>query len=491
MYSFNKKDNSTKRPTGSGTAYQGEFKQGFALLSPVVKLLNVAKLPPFNYAYIPSLSRYYFITSWSFSGGFWYAALSCDVLASWKEEIRGQTCYVVRSASNYDEYIIDTEYPCTGKCTITSNGTGTAAENIFGGGGCFVVGIVGGAGGSGAISYYALTPGGFASLMGEMMGSLQYLNIDTDDLSQEMQKAFINPSQYITSCLWIPVQAGAVPGTAVGSIPAGWWSFSTGGKQIDPLTAIVGGQYTLTVPKHPKAASRGKYLNVSPYTEYTVNFFPFGTFALDTIRLQDKGSITLRYTMNCCSGEGALYVTDGAAAMKILTTNFGVPVPTGQVAFNLSRPESMVASVAGASVGAALSSGKEYFNALGGFFHNLFSGMEGSAASAALQEQVSKIDTSGMTTSIASAAAASLATVDITGHMGSNLYTIIPVSIVGKFLDITDSNAANRGRPCCKTLKLSVLSGYAQVNATNIEIGCTSNEREIIIRYLAGGVFFE
>ncbi len=40
--------------------------------------------------------------------------------------------------------------------------------------------------------------------------------------------------------------------------------------------------FNVTIPKHPQA-SRGEYLNYSPYTELYMNISPFGTIVIDTL----------------------------------------------------------------------------------------------------------------------------------------------------------------------------------------------------------------
>lgn len=490
LYSLAKKDNSTEQPTGTGTRFRGEFKTGFNLLAPVVKLLGINSTPTYNYARIDILNRYYFITSWSFDAGFWYASLSVDVLASWKSDIGAQTLYVTRSASAYDEYIIDAEYPATGQCTIIE---GTASGEPFGSTtGCFIVGIVGGANSVGAISYYAFSPAAFQGLIGAMLGDNAWLQIDPTDLSDELQKALINPSQYISSCLWIPVDVGSVPGSGVGSIPVGWWSFPASASQVQPLSAKVGGQYAVTIPKHPQAATRGKYLNLSPYSDYTLHFFPFGTLSIDSLRLQDQTTLNLRYVMDCCTGEAVLYVTCGGDPIKVVTGRFGVPVPTGQISVEIGGLSSMAATAGLTAAAGAVGHAKEFMNGAKNLAYKLFrNGGPSPHSGSSFRSEARPSEIKGAVNNIMSSAVASLATVDISGQMGSNIYGVVPVTLVGKFLSIADDDNVSRGRPYCKRVQLNTLSGYILCSDADITIGCTADEREAIISYLLGGFFYE
>lgn len=491
LYSYSKKDNSTSVPTGNGTVYKGEFKTGFNILSPVVKLLGISAAPTYNYAHIQILNRYYFITSWSFDAGFWYAALSVDVLASWKTSIGNQTLYVTRSASSFNEYVIDSEYPATGQCTIIE---GTASGEPFGSTtGCFIVGIVGGANSVGAISYYAFSPAAFNALIGQMLGDNTWLDIDPTELSDELQKALINPSQYISSCLWIPVDVGSVPGSGVGSIPVGWWSFAGSAVQVQPLSAKVGGSYSVTIPKHPQAATRGKYLNLSPYSDYTLYFFPFGTMALDSLRLQDQSTLNLRYVIDCCTGEAVLYVTCGGDPIKVVTGRFGVPVPTGQISIQIGGLSSMATTAGLTAAAGVVGHAKEFMTGAKNLAYKMFNprGPSMHSGTSARSTPVPSTDLRGAANNIMSAAVASLATVDVSGQMGSNIYGIVPVTLVGKFLSIVNEDNVCRGRPLCDRVQLNTLSGYILCADADVSIPCTSDEREAIISYLMGGFYYE
>ena len=484
FYSFAKKDNSTIRPTGQGTIRRGEFKTGFELLAPVIKLADPGSDPPvWNYVYIAKLSRYYFIRSWSYDAGFWYASTAIDALATWKTEIGQQSLYVTRSASSYDGSIIDGAYPTTAECDITYNST---YDEPFGGGGCFVVGVVGGSNSVGAISYYAMSGGSFATLIGYLLGDNQYMNIDPDELSAELQKAFINPSQYIASCLWIPVDAGSVPGSAVGSIPVGWWSFAVGAVKIDPLSAKVGGQYALAIPKHPLAATRGKYLNLGPYSDYTVTIFPFGTFTIDPMRLQDQSTLNLRAVMDCCTGEAVLYITCDGAPIKVVNGRYGVPVPTGQISYQITS-FSGAATAAGMAAAAGAGAHSKEFLTKDKILGYLWS--PGRMIANEIKENRDQVKAAA--NDIISTAISALANVDYSGQMGSNIYGVVPVSITGKFLELVAEDLPHQGRPLCQIVTLNTLSGYLQVADADIEIACTATEREIIISYLLGGMFYE
>lgn len=487
FWTFAKKENSTAQPTTAGSNFTGEFKTGFSLLAPVIKLYGIGQTdaPTYNYCYIDKLHRYYTVNGWNYAGGFWYADLQLDVLASYKTEIGAQNLYVVRADSLFDEYVVDTEYPTKAECTVIESST---ANNPFGAAaGSFIVGVVGGYSGAGAISYYAMSEGSFASLIAGLLGDLAYLDIDPEELSEELQKALINPSQYINSCLWVPVDLGNIPGSGVSAIPVGWWSIACSAVKINPFSAKYGDQITLTVPKHPQAATRGKYLNISPYSEYSLNFYPFGTFALDSIRLQDQASVVLRYLIDICTGNAVLYAVDGSNnLLRIASGKFGVPIPTGQISAQIGTFSGMASTAGLAAAAGAGAHIKSWFSAAKTIIGNLKT-----QAAGPIWQGVDTTEMRGAAASIGSSAIASLATVEVTGQQGSNIFTVVPITLVGKFLPVVDEDRSCRGRPLCQKVIINTLSGYFQSPDPDISIACTNQERSLIQSYIIGGMYYE
>lgn len=111
---FTKRKNSTKRPNDTGTIINCYLKDDCGALTPVIvyQPTTTAQNPSdWNYAYIGSFDRYYFVNDWVYNNGLWYAYLSCDVLASYKTQIGASTQYVVRSSATFDTNIVDLLYP--------------------------------------------------------------------------------------------------------------------------------------------------------------------------------------------------------------------------------------------------------------------------------------------------------------------------------------------------------------------------------------------
>lgn len=364
---FKKRKNSTKRPKLDGTDsdsivfLNGEIKGDFSPLHFTLSfdLPDNAEVPPYNYAYIEKFSRYYFITDWYFIGGLWAASFTVDVLATYREDIRGSHQYITRAAQSGGGDLMDTAYPTTAAATrrYTRVNPATFWGNSLNAG-CIVAGIVGNSGNNiGAVTYYAMEWDTFNSFMSAMLSSINWAGISTDEISQQLQKALINPTQYIVSCVWIPVSMSQLSGVYTSTIRLGWWSFS-----VDSAIALNRPQQTvqksivIDLPKHPQAAQRGKYLNLSPYSSYTLTFLPFGVFQLDTTDLVDIEKLFVHVTLSPVTGDAVMRIANGESGTTtdaILTSqcNVGVQIPTGQVSANLSNFDNalLVGGVAGAS----------------------------------------------------------------------------------------------------------------------------------------------
>ena len=79
------------------------------ILSPTIYLeMNNDSVPTYNYCYIPSFNRYYFITSIAPArNDYWEVNMKEDVLMSFKNEIKNQTALVARQENDFNLEIAD------------------------------------------------------------------------------------------------------------------------------------------------------------------------------------------------------------------------------------------------------------------------------------------------------------------------------------------------------------------------------------------------
>lgn len=108
FYSYNGHPNTVNKQLGDFTAIEGDLRQTFDVLRPTVTLRKQPR-PTFNYCYIPSLGRYYFVDRVSFEGNNAYElSLRVDVLKTYESEILEATGRVSES-DNPDPYISNRE----------------------------------------------------------------------------------------------------------------------------------------------------------------------------------------------------------------------------------------------------------------------------------------------------------------------------------------------------------------------------------------------
>lgn len=508
LYTFNKKVNSTKVPTSSATTKSCRLKEDTSVISPVLEFTNADVLPSFNYAYIPSFSRYYFINDWQFSNNKWFAYLTVDVLASFKTQIGNQSLYVLRSASDYNQYLKDTIYPVsldirTGKAvtdnTVSDLTTNTSITNYFSKSfedGYYVIGVIGG--NNTGVTYYSLDFDGFSSLIEALT---DFDPEDFDDVPVGVAKQLANPIQYVTSCYWYPSDPG---GLHTGRyINFGYYNILINGVSI--LGKSTGqGPYihkfrdTITITRHPQYKDGDIYdwyLNTSPYTERTLVFEPFGSINLDTSKISvgaPSVGVQLDWYVDFTTGKADLYVYDGEenALLGTLSSQFGVPIKvsqliedTIQLAKDTTKP--ITSAIKGATIGALLAvpTGGTSLVASGAL-----------ASASTLGAGIGALTgfTVGSVESFISRYLDKDPVVNSLGTNGSLLaFNGHKPTIYSTFYQIPDRNNANVGRPLCEIKTLNTLSGFIQCREGYISISAYKQENDLIANYLVSGFFYE
>lgn len=356
LWSFDKKKNSTKVPPTSGANFTGNLKEPFSVseLTISFNFPNQTFSPTYNYAFIPNLRRYYFITDWAYNGGLWYAACVCDVLGSYRIEIGSSRQYVERAYSNYNPNLIDTAYMTRSEDIARLNGVLTSTTfwggSAWGNNGTIVLGVVGSSSlSTGAVTYYAMAQTTFGALMNTMLGSINWAGISATEISTELQKALINPTQYIVSCRWYPIVfSGFSQGFATTQLNLGWWTFSLAGtaRVLNTVSsAFVSRTNEITIPKNPWQSPRTQYMDLAPYSVYYFKFLPFGVFEIDSTELYDKTYLGVNVDVDlmtgsailklCAKGPAESYIWDNA--FLVTEGQVGVTIPIGQVAADVGK----------------------------------------------------------------------------------------------------------------------------------------------------------
>ena len=458
LFSFTKKENSTKRPDSAGVLLQCQVKTQSSIFRPTLELnFGLQDAPDqYNYAYIPDFGRYYFVEEWTYTPPKWTLNLKCDVLASFSAYIGIADLYVLRASNENDGTVIDTLYPTKAGCTFNSSSITnpwTDSQN-----GMYVLGVVSKQSIFGSINYFAVTRAQLQNIMQSLIDDTITTNngFNTDDASLALQLAIIDPMQYIKSCVYIPLSdvGGTLsPGLTIFNYPI------LGSCKIitEPLITFTN---TFAIQKHPQAGTRGIFTNLAPFTQIRLNYPPFGVIELDTTAMATALTITTEVKIDVTSGLGILRVFAAGSLISKVESQVGVSIQIAQVARN--NPLSVLTGVAGGLLAGSQNTGSFLGDLIGGTAANVGDAMQMSGA---------KLSTIGGGGTYA--------------HLGET------PTLYFQFFNIVDDDNSHNGRPLCKVRKPIDLGGYMLIQDGDVAIPGTSEESREVRTYLEGGFYYE
>lgn len=483
FYTIKKSDNSTKRPTGSGTSFNCTIKRGSGILEPHIELdIGLDDAPLWNFCYIPNFQRYYRITEWYNDGPLWIARGVVDVLATYKDDIAATDLYALRASSQYDGRIPDMYYPAKVGCTqvvepITSPWESTTE-------GLFVIGVVGKDPDYGAVNYYTLNQAGFKRLIVALNDDTIISGFDPQDASLALQKSIANPLQYIKSCIFIPSRYFF--GTWTPYLDVWNWTIPMTYSEEEPVRCTkirknmayqqVRPTITVSIPKHPQAAARGDFLNSSPFSIYTLAVPPFGVIDIDTSVINNVDELKLEICLDWPTGLGILSVFADDLLLNRIEAQVGVEVVMSQVTKDYMGAVGAIMSGIGSIATAAASLAFPPAGLAGGAL-TAFKGasiMQGAG---------------GAGSAIGNAITALTPRSQSIGSGGSYGQLYQDAGLYAQFFEIVDDDLQKNGRPLCKVVRPS--SGYYKIQDGDVPIEGTDIEAAQIKAYLETGFYME
>lgn len=467
FFAFEKKKNSTKQPVlNTGTMFTVDLKDDTSMLKPVLLLTPTTSGMPnpftpayFNYVYIPSFGRYYFIDDVQYVLGHWEFYLTVDTLASFKSAIGNSSMYVERSSNTFNGNIIDNMYPAKTDVQISSATIATSWANVAPSGGCYVLGVINYQSSNhiGAISYYAVDTAGLNSILSFLFSNDIYTASTITEVGEDLFKSLFNPFQYIVSCMWFPAATSTYGSTAT-DVKVGYWS--TGVNAI-MVTAITDVRFiTGTIPDHPQL-TRGDYLNYAPYTRITLFCPPFGEVPIDTTFLRTGKYLYAKVMIDVITGQATLRVAFrsntsnpySAKACIEKTAMMGVPIQLAQVLTDYSGSISTLTSgISGGIAGAVM-------------------GLIGATVQSAIATQTPKVSTNGAN--------------------GSFINFALTPELVVEHTLLVDEDNGDLGRPLMSTQTLKNIPGYIKCAESHFDGACMDSEKDEINKYLVDGFFYE
>lgn len=531
---FSKKVNSTKRPTG-GTTIEGYYRNSdpVSILAPVIRIEAGTTTPRWNYCYIPDFNRYYYIAEWTHIEGVWIASLMCDVLASYKDAISTTHAYVLRCASRYNPYIVDTKYPATTEITTTSDTvrnviittprnptTMVIDPNIFDKpfqNGSYILGIIGP--NDTGVTYYSFTYNAFTNFMNVLNDDTLWdgWSSVTTDIPAQYAKAIADPLQFIDSAIWIPFEQDALfPGSTPisGPIKLGYWNPFPNGiggvAKLDLRNNMLKCQMIFPIRKHPQINSGSsaydfpdaKWLQSSGFSDYTLVLHPFGEFPLPASQMIDKTEVRCEWYIDYTSCDSILYIYAGDVLLGMSEATFGVPIRVNQQTVDVRGFVNGAVNVAAGTVKAGASIAKTLMFPEVETVTNLFETESGGTSMQT--DKYKTYDLSGGMKGVVQGAAQAVGgfldakeakqpCVTSKGGVGTYLpfgSKVFP-KIIAKFQYVVANYDPDMGRPYCCPAILGELSGFIQCENAHIDTVGTEKETLAVNQYLNGGFFYE
>lgn len=438
---FSKRVNETKVPTTGGTDVTVELKQATSIANPVFILSGFD--PSMNYIEVPGWSRKYFVTDFR-KGNNDLFEVSCaeDYAGTWKSNIGNYTCFIERSASNYNTKIHDGSVSNESGVTHTDSATTSCGFGNLG-----IIMRVMGREDNGGIGTYYTTLINMSHWFGNIFGQ-----IDTDPTFADIQNLVVvaasNPAQYVVGVYTTPIGAATYGANCTNTtLYMGGHKTDISIDKITTHTASIGtftiakptgiyndfrkydpsfSRYTLYIPTIGEVALSGDLIDTTLTVDVGADLLSGDLF----FALKSDGDVFATYTSNCYSsfGVGGVNPLSG-----VLSSALGT-------AAALTNP-SPIGAVSG-----------------------VISGVRN-----VMQESPSIISTQGGNGCIAQ-------------------HKEMILTVVQR--DSGDIPTAVVGRPCCKNLQIGNLSGYVKCGNASIDIPGTKAEKDAVNALLNGGFYY-
>jgi len=471
---FSKRENSTKRPDlSSGTLYNCRLKQPTSAINPVVEIdqNDQQDFKNYSFAYIPAFYRYYIVADIVSAGHLWIYSLETDVLATYRDQIGSYPFYILRSSAEYNGKVSDSFYPGLSDYLVYNSSSvafGTTARKstpweTSPTDGCFVLGLQSKNATMGSIKYIAVDQQNMRTLLNQL-SDIQGKGFNFNELSEQLTKQIVDPIQYIKTAFWVPLPFSTFNSYPTeNNIDTGYMTFTGVSYKNIESGLWWGSLLAFPVQQHPQA-SRGIYLNDSPYTDYYLFAPPFGMVELPSELVMDNDYIAVNYRVDFITGVGSLrvYASNDPEIENVNLTDILVTEQTAQVCVPITMTQA-VTDLIGMVSGSV--------QALTGAFM-LSPSMMGAGLLNTVQAKQPKFKSVGGTGGIAGLG------------MTWRMYTMCT--------RIAEEDMNDVGRPLCEIRRPAEIPGFIMVrNGDMVLPDGTSGEHAAIKAYLENGFFYE
>lgn len=446
---FEKKINSTKRPSGSGTTLDCKMKSDCSMSSPVF-LIDGIDLS-YNYCYFNN--RYYFINDIVLNKNNIYEIYcSVDVLATYKPYITSYNTFIERSASKFDPMIIDNAL--SSSQDIKSNAQATTQIKTTTGqvpldptSGCYLVKIFGKGNGPQVYVYDDLTT------IGGLLSNSAFGLTDNalNNLLETGWMQILDVSAYVSNIMWLPFPSSI---------------FTTVNDQIDiayvhlvgvtanrVVNKYIGCSGTISVPTNDYNDFRKNHPSFSSYTMYLP-----GVGSVDVPAMEAANGLTYSLTIDIYTGACTYYLFSNDTTPAIIASfegEIGVEIPYGVT--SVTNP-GLISNWVGAIAGTA-------------------------------QNNVQPLISGGLDViqNLTSPTPKILSGKGSLGKIVSHPYIMVGLNNY----ESKEFPGSVLGRPLCEYETIGNLSGFVKCGAASLDIPGFDHEKETLNTYLNTGFYYE
>lgn len=365
--SFSKRHNSTKQPasTWGATLADVELKEDCSMEEPVFRIGFSNWNPAYNYIYVPSWGRYYFVIDVTVRiGRIWEVACRLDAAATYKSDIQATTAFVLYdTVANSD--LIDSRLPIVAPAQVMRNMV-TLDPGLSSNTGTLAVSVVG----QDSTATYLLSAAQLRDLLNATaFGSYFASQLDpidddiTGNLLQDVVRSLMefikaikaifrqltsgqNLMGCIKSAIWYPwalVGDGSIQEIYLGRMGTGISALPVYNpiEVLDPVTVNIPWQAY-------------DWRRMSPY-HHVYLYIPFiGEMELSTSDLVGTTSLTIYTSINKHNGNMNVQVaTDRGQIIGIFGASTGVSIPVGASNITPQQVVNSITQAAGAAAGVA------------------------------------------------------------------------------------------------------------------------------------------
>ena len=473
FYTFSKRNKSTKIPAGTDSYNELEvtLKDATSIQTPIF-LLQTVNPASYNYIYVPTWDRYYFITDVKYVEGMWEVGGTVDFLGSFKSEI-GTTSASILYATGASDNIVDPRIPV--KADIIQDISTSAFEDftIFSQGGPIVIGITG----KGSFGpYLMLSPTQIREMVDGVDG---VINNWTDIIDWGKQQAYgSSAAECLKSAISLPftinasdVSSGNAENLVLGNYPCkdGNGNDIKGYHITKPVIVKHG---TISIPW-----ASNDWKRISAYTNIELYVPLIGMLNIPATEVMNDSSLTIDLAINVTSGDLSVLVKGTQTGIIVASGSGNCAIPTayGSTGINTGKQTqafatgigsiitlaATTATSGGASLALKLASGAAMAGATGTLINALGGTGQGSGG--------------------------------LGGGATSGLEKNIICFLTQKVLTDSQSNINPiLGKPVMAVHTIATYTGFVQTDGFQLESSrAFSSEKDSINQLLDSGIYYE